>query len=129
MHAVGLIDCLGSKEKVWRFACFLCGRPYDSTCQHDGPILNDRHLNTCSAFADAKDVAGGTEGLSTHFPEVAICCGMWDVVEYKVVARSFVQLRLVQEGASPLSLCGKYYREILDAYLDFQTMTGGSAQD
>ena len=121
MHSQGLIECLESKEKVWSFACFICGLQYDVTNQNNGPILKDQNFNPARAFADAHDVVCGTEGLLLHFPAVAICCGSWLLRPYKVEAQSFVQMRLVQEGAAPDTLFfrGRRYREMREAYVHF----------
>ena len=94
LHGLGLIECLGSTEKVWRFACFICGRAYDVADRANGPILRDPNLNPAAAFADSQHVLGGTPGLLAHFPEVAICCGMWSYSPYKVAAQGFVPRRL-----------------------------------
>ena len=125
LHGLGLIECLGSTEKVWRFACFICGRAYDVADRANGPILRDPNLNPAAAFADSQHVLGGTPGLLAHFPEVAICCGMWPYSPYKVAAQGFVQMRLVQEAAAPDTPCfrGRHYREMREAYGVFQRMT------
>ena len=125
MHYQGLIECLGSTEKVWRFACLICGRAYDVADRDNGPILRNQNLNPAAAFADSQHVLGGTPGLLAHFPEVAICCGMWSYSPYKVAAQAFVQMRLVQEAAAPDTPCfrGRHYREMREAYEVFQRMT------
>ena len=124
MHTQGLLECLGTREKVWQFACFICGRAYNYNDQQNGPILRDENLNPAGAFADSQHVVGGTRGLLQHFPAVAICCGMWSYTPYKVAAQGFVQMRLVQEGAAPDTPCfrGRYYREMREAHEVFERM-------